>query len=144
MRRSSGPGAVPRVVLDTNVVLSSLLFEGPTSRIVSLWQSNRFCFLMSREILEEYLRALAYPKFGLTEKEIKALLEEEILPFVQTIPAPSLQRIPSLRDPQDRKFLACARSGKADFLTTGDKGLLAIGQFGNTQILNPKKFLEHF
>ena len=41
--------------------------------------------LISRAILEEYLRVLAYPKLRLTNEEIKGLMEEEILPFVETV-----------------------------------------------------------
>ena len=55
-----------RVVLDTNVLISALLFSGVASDLVPLWQKEKITVLLSREILEEYLRVLAYPKFQLT------------------------------------------------------------------------------
>jgi uncharacterized protein len=60
-----------RIVLDTNTVTSALLFSGTASRLVPLWQSRRVVMLISRAILEEYLRVLAYPKFRLSNEEIK-------------------------------------------------------------------------
>ncbi|MBL8523072.1 MAG: putative toxin-antitoxin system toxin component, PIN family, partial [Betaproteobacteria bacterium] len=53
-----------RVVLDTNVVLSALIFPGKTtSRIRELWQNGKLIPLISRETTEELLAALQYPKF---------------------------------------------------------------------------------
>ena len=74
-----------RVVLDTNVLVSALLFTGISSELVPLWQKGTITVLLSREILEEYLRVFAYPKFQLSEGEIKRLIEEELLPFVRVI-----------------------------------------------------------
>ena len=61
-----------RVVLDTNALVSALLFSGVSSKLVSLWQNGSIAPLLSREILDEYLRVLSYPKFALSEKEIKS------------------------------------------------------------------------
>ena len=66
-----------RVVLDTNALVSALLFSGISSKLVSLWQNGLITPLLSREILDEYLRVLSYPKF--------ALSEEEILPFAEVV-----------------------------------------------------------
>jgi hypothetical protein len=68
-----------RVVLDTNVLVSALLFTGITSEIVPLWKEGAVSLLLSRDILEEYLRVLGYPKFQLSEADIKGLIEEELL-----------------------------------------------------------------
>ena len=51
-----------RAVLDTNVILSALLFGGSTGGLVKAWQTGRFHLLLSRALLEEILRVLAYPK----------------------------------------------------------------------------------
>lgn len=142
MMQSAGPAAPPRVVLDTNVFLSAVLFSGPTSRLVSLWQARRFTPLLSRPILEEYLRVLSYPKFELSEREVKSVIQEELLPFFETISKVSLRGIPFLKDPSDRKFLACARSGKADYLVTGDQVLLAQKRVASSLIITPGEFLK--
>lgn len=74
-----------RVVLDTNTVVSALLFSGISSKLVSLWQKGLITPLLSREILDEYLRVLSYPKFDLSEGEIKELIQEEILPYAEVV-----------------------------------------------------------
>ncbi len=132
-----------RAVLDTNVLLSALLFTGVTSELVPLWQKGKITVLLSREILDEYLRVLAYPKFQLSEEEIKGLIEEELLPFVQVI-KPGTRIHVVKRDPSDNKFLECAVAGKADVLISGDKELLAIRHYRNVRIQTPSRFLETF
>ncbi len=142
MKQSVGRAAAPRLVIDTNVFVSALLFDGVASRLVPLWQENKFIYLLSRPVLEEYLQVLAYPKFDLTEREIKALIEEELLPYVETISELSFQEIPALKDSSDRKFLASARSGRANYLITGDKELLRLKRFHQTIIVSPGEYLR--
>jgi uncharacterized protein len=85
-----------RVVLDTNAVVSALLFSGISSKLVSLWQKGSITPLLSREVLDEYLRVLSYPKFELSEKEIKELIQEEILPYTEVVkPKRALARRPA-------------------------------------------------
>lgn len=132
-----------RVVLDTNVLVSGLLFTETVSELVSLWQKGAITVLLSREILDEYLRALAYPKFQLSEVEIEGLIEEELLPFVQVIKPGTRIRVVK-RDPLDNKFLECAVAGKADMLISGDKELLAIRHYRQVRIQTPSAFLKTF
>ncbi|HET8562775.1 MAG TPA: putative toxin-antitoxin system toxin component, PIN family [Candidatus Binatia bacterium] len=132
-----------RVVLDTNVLVSALLFSGVSSKLVPLWQKGSITVLISREILEEYLRVLAYPKFQLSEEEIKSLIEEDLLPFVQTI-RPGIRVRIVKRDPADNKFLECAIAGKAGVLISGDKDLLAIRHYRQVRIQAPARFLDTF
>ena len=132
-----------RVVLDTNVLVSALLFTGVTSELVPLWHKGTIAVLISREILEEYLRVLAYPKFQLSEGEIKDLIQEELLPFVQVI-KPGIRVHVVKRDPSDNKFLECAIAGKADVLVSGDKDLLALRHYRRIRIQTPAHFLATF
>lgn len=129
-----------RVVLDTNTVVSALLFSGVASRLVPLWQSGRIALLVSKPILEEYLRVLAYPKFRLTREDVKALIEEEVLPFIKPV---RIRRRLSVvkRDPDDDKFLECAVSGRAKYLVTGDSELKALHSYRKVRILNVAEFL---
>jgi len=73
-----------RVVLDTNVLVSAILFTGISSELVSLWQRSAITVLISRVILEKYLHVFSYPKFHLSAAEIKGLIEEELLPYVRS------------------------------------------------------------
>lgn len=132
-----------RVLLDTNAFLSALLFGGELSRLVTLWQKGAFRYLITRPILDEYVRTLAYPKFQLTDLEIKSLIEEDVLPFVEVI-AESKARVPRLKDRDDEKFLSAAWGGQADVLVTGDNVLLEVGRIGKAVIETPREFLKRF
>ncbi|MDR1497051.1 MAG: putative toxin-antitoxin system toxin component, PIN family [Puniceicoccales bacterium] len=135
----------PRVVLDTNVVLSALLFRsGRMTWLANAWQNGRLAPLASRESVTELLRVLAYPKFGLDEWERQAVLGA-YLPYAETTAVPEkMPKLPECRDAGDVKFLALARAGKADYLVTGDADLLAISGFKDCPILTPEAFHEIF
>ena len=122
-------------------MISALLFSGTAARLVPLWQSRRITVLISRAILTEYLRVFAYPKFQLSDQEIRPLIEEELLPFVETIRV--RRRLAVVRrDPDDDKFFECAVAGRAQYLVTGDRDLRELGSFRGTTILTASEFLE--
>ncbi len=129
-----------RAVIDTNVLLSSLLFHaGTLSWLRMAWQARRVCPLVSRETMNELIRALGYPKFNLTDGERENLLAN-YLPWCETVTVSNPADIPECRDPFDRPFLELALAGQADALVTGDKDLLAIVQDFPVPILTPRAF----
>jgi len=129
-----------RVVFDTNTVVSALLFSGISSKLVSLWQKVLITPVLSREILDEYLRVLSYPKFDLSEGEIKELIQEEILPYAEVVKPKRRLRVVQ-RDPSDNKFVECAVAGKARVIISGDKELLSLGRYRQIRIQSPAQFL---
>ena len=118
---------MPRVVLDTNVVLSALLFvQGRLARLRLAWQQAIFNPLASKATAAEFMRALAYPKFKLTVENQRELLAD-YLPHCTSIVMPTKPPgTPPCRDPFDAPFLQLAVVGKADYLVTGDKDLLSL------------------
>ncbi len=116
-----------RVVLDTNVVLSALVFGGGAAgRLRALWQQGAFVPLASSATAQELIRVLAYPKFGLSAADQEELLAD-YLPYVATVRIPQPPpRVPVCRDPLDAPFLHLAVAGKAQMLVSGDKDLLAL------------------
>lgn len=130
-----------RVVLDTNTLISALLFSGTASRLVPLWQSHRITVLVSKAILQEFLRVLAYPKFDLSSDEIKGLIGDEVLPFVETVQVRHHLAVVR-RDPDDDKFLECAVAGRAKYLVTGDQDLLELKSYHGIMICTVGEFLE--
>lgn len=130
-----------RAVLDTNVVVSALLFSGELSSLHALWKKKAFTIAASREIIEEYVRVLAYPKFKLTEKEIKILVQEELLPYIEPVTVNEGAKGIS-EDPDDDKFLACASAAKADFIVSGDAHLLNLKKYKGCPILTAERFLK--
>lgn len=138
-RRSPTP---PRAVLDTNVVLSALVFG--TGTLVALrrrWQSRRFTPLVSKATAGEVIRVLAYPKFHLSAGERENLLSD-YLPFCETVLVPDPPpRTPRCRDPLDVPFLELALAGEADLLVTGDRDLLSVAPGLPCPIVNADTFL---
>jgi putative PIN family toxin of toxin-antitoxin system len=130
-----------RVVLDTNVIASALLFTGISSKLVPLWQRGAITTLVSRSILEEYLRVLSYPKFKLSEAEIKGLIQEELLPYVEVVKPRRRLRVVE-RDPSHDKSVECAVTGKARVIISGDKDLLSIGRYRGILIQSPAQFFD--
>lgn len=125
--KRAGGAAVPRAVIDTNVILSALVFGGcATARVRRAWQAGLLLPLASTATVQELMRVLAYPKFKLSANDQRELLAD-YLPFAEvvTVPEPP-PRVPDCRDPHDLPFLHLAVAGKADLLVTGDADLLAL------------------
>ena len=131
-----------RVVLDTNVVLSTLVFaNGPHAALRHIWQREKCLPLVSRATTEELLRVLAYPEFKLSGEEQGELLAD-YLPYCETVHIPvKAPRTPACRDPFDIPFLQLAVAGKADYLVTGDRDLLVLSRRLSRPIVTPEKFL---
>lgn len=133
----------PRLVLDTNVLLSALLFPtGAVAWLRAAWRGGRVLPLASRDTASEFLRVLAYPKFGLTCGERRDLIDE-YLPCCETVAIPDPRpAVPECRDPFDRPFLKLALVGRADALVTGDVDLLALADTFAIPILTPAALRE--
>ena len=93
-----------RTVIDTNVIVSAILFGGKPGELISLWKSGHIQPLASKDIFDEYINVLAYPKFELSEREINYILYNEILPYFEVVTLKPSNTIIS-EDPPDDKFL---------------------------------------
>ncbi len=135
-----------RVVLDTNTVLSTILFSrGRLAWMRDYWAARKFLPLISRETSEELIRALAYPKFALGKEEIEVLLSV-YLPFTEAVRlgARTTRGLPRCRDPEDRKFLLLAAHGMAEVLVSGDQALLELSGRTPFKIESPANFKKRF
>lgn len=121
------PGVTPlRVVLDTNVVLSALLFANGRLRWLRLaWQRAEITPVVNQLTTIELLRVLAYPKFRLNQPEQEDVLAE-YLPYCEVATAAPDIDIPHVRDAADKKFLQLAITSAVDCLVTGDADLLSL------------------
>ncbi|HUU39511.1 MAG TPA: putative toxin-antitoxin system toxin component, PIN family [Desulfatiglandales bacterium] len=128
-----------KVVIDTNVLVSALLFGGYPGKLITLWKERRIQPLSYREIMEEYLRVLAYPKFRLAEEEIEYLLSHEVLPWFEVIEVQTGQPY-VVDDPSDNKFIWCAVQGNAKAIISSDQHLLSLSSCP-IPIFSPLKFL---
>jgi putative PIN family toxin of toxin-antitoxin system len=135
-----GPKKIKRVVIDTNVLVSALLFDGVPGELIECWKQGKILPLASRDIIDEFIRVLAYPKFKLTENEISFLLHREILPWFEIVTVKK-QKPFFAADPEDDKFVWCALAGNADCIISGDEHLLNLN-LPPVPILSPTRFLS--
>ena len=134
---------IPRVVVDTNVVLSALVFGGERfNALRSAWQGNRCVPLACSFTVSELIRVLAYPKFKLSALEQHELLAD-YLPYCTTVTLPTrLPKTIKCRDANDLPFLHLAQVGKADFLVSGDADLLCLADTFTCPIVNAEEFIQ--
>lgn len=133
----------PRVVLDTNTVLSALLFaQGRLVPLRTAWQSGALTVLLCAQSVEVLLRVLAYPKFKLTPGDREELLAD-YLPFGEAVrPWKKSPAVPPCRDKHDRIFLELASVGAAEWLVTGDRDLLSLHDRVDFRIIEPAVAIE--
>lgn len=134
-----------RAVLDANVYVSAYIRpEGPPGQIVERFLRNAaFEIILSAEIVEEVLQALAYPKIrkAVRGKVDSELWFEDILVLAQLITG-DFKTGGVSEDPDDDKYIAAAIEGRAAFVVTGDPDLLDIGEHEGVRIVNPRAFLD--
>lgn len=114
-----------RLVLDTNVPVSALLFRSTASALFDAWRGGRFRLAVGEPILGEYARVLEYPKFRLSERETTAIMEQLVLPYCDRFQA--LDRPRFCSDPDDDKFIHCALAAHAAALVSGNRAVLSLG-----------------
>lgn len=131
-----------RVVIDTNVLVSAMIASHGNEAVVVIAVSQGFLTpLLSREIVTEYREVLLRPKFSFADAEVTALLEllDRNGQFVRNS---SIGRVSP--DPDDDKFIACARAGKAEFLVTGNKRHFPEGQLPGVRIVSAGELIHAF
>ena len=125
----------PKVVLDTNIMVSSI-YGGHPRRIVEMWKAGQLTLLVTDETREEYLATLAEFVSSRTLGDWKTSLRRltiEVRPA--TVPRVATH-------PEDDRFLGCAVGGRARYLVTGDGPMLKLGRYGVTRILQPATFVH--
>ena len=131
-----------RIVLDTNVLISAILFGGTPRRVLDLVISGSVDCTLSIAILDELRDVLERPKFGFSADVCLHITEE--LHGVCDIITPSV-RIDAIRsDPDDNRILECAVEAHAHYIVSGDPHLLALGTFERIRILSPADYLKEF
>lgn len=137
------PVKIPRIVVDTNLFVSGLLnpHSGKPAHLIDLLplRRERYQLLISKEILEEYKAVInRFERISLTKR--KNLLGKIRAHSNRVSPKEKFAVIKD--DPKDNKFLECAVAGKADFLVTGDKHLLALKEFQGIKIITIEQWLK--
>jgi putative PIN family toxin of toxin-antitoxin system len=130
---------IPRVVLDTNVVVSALLKPGSLEdQVLRLGLAGRLRLCLSAETLAEYARVLPRPKFKLQPGELKQALAR--LRAASAMFSP-VRTIGVSKDEPDNRFLECAEAAGATYLVTGNIKHFPK-QYKDTQIVSARRLLE--
>jgi len=132
--------SVARVVLDTNVVVSALLWGGHAFQLLQAARYGRIQLFVSTSLCQELEGVLSRPKFRnhLNTNRLSPVdLTQMYAGLVTTVDAPELTT-PVSRDPQDDMVLACALAVKADVIVTGDEDLLTLSHFQYIWIAKPR------
>src|SRR6266481_8108139 len=128
-----------RIVVDTNVIVSALVFGGLPRRVFEVVESGHCEFYYSAEIESETRRVLR-DKFGWDEDRLDRYLPvlwrlgERVTPQ---------RRVNAVKeDPDDNRILECALAAGADMTVSGDGHLLRLTAFEGIAILTPREFLS--
>lgn len=132
-----------RVVLESNIVLSALLFtNGRLAWIREAWLSGEIRPVVCKQTVSELLRTLAYPKFKLSGDEQEEMLAD-FLPYSETLVLDQIPaNLPMCRDEDDQIFIVLASVCGADMLISGDKDLLALRSELSFQLLSADEFKD--
>ncbi len=131
----------PRIILDTNVLISAIFFEtGNEARLLDEAIKHNVGLVTGLDILQEFRETLAVPKFELPPLEVLNIFQL-IISISEIVLAPRAAEV-KCRDPDDQKFLDCAGAGNADFLVTGDKDLLEVKKLGRTRITMAREMVR--
>jgi uncharacterized protein len=130
----------PRVVYDTNVIVSAVLKARSTpASVVAFALSGQVIPCLSPVILKEYREVLKRPKFGFEARTVDAFLKE--FRAVAKLVRPT-KRVGAALDEADNRFLECAQAARAGYLVTGNKKHFPFPAFGKTRIVSPAELLQ--
>jgi uncharacterized protein len=126
-----------RVILDTNIFISSYVFGGQVGVIFEYLLEGRFMIMSCKELEDEILDKLVN-KFKISQTKFELVIK--ILALAQNYQLGEIGKY--TRDPKDDFLVQLAIDSKVDLIVSGDKDVLILGQIGNTRIVTPGKLVE--
>ena len=130
-----------KIVIDTNVLISGVFFGGAPRRVLDAVIDSKVSAFASPEIVEEY-QEIVEEMINRKQGRMNRNLLDPLLQRV-TIILP-VKKAAVCRDPDDNKFLDCARDSRALYIVSGDKDLLVLEHYENTDIITAKEFCERY
>ena len=117
----------PRLVLDTNVVVAGLLWDGPPRQLLKLAIGEAVELYTSTLLLDELTRTIAYSKFIARIERFGMTRDSLIAEYTALVSRVNPVRIPRVsRDSDDDHVIACAIVAKVDAIVSGDKDLRVL------------------
>lgn len=130
-----------KIVVDTNVIISGIFFGGKPGEVVKAIVNSKVKACATKEILDEYIEIverMILDKHGEMNPDLLTLLINSF----ELINRKS--RIKISRDPDDDKFIECAKDGKALYIVSGDNDLLVLKKYDNIKIITAKEFCDKY
>lgn len=128
-----------KVVLDTNALISAVIFGGKPDQILNLARTGKIQLFISPAILAEF-GGILLSKFHFSPEMAAGATGE--IGFLSTMVKPKRRLKVIQQDEPDNRVLECALTAKADYIVSGDGHLLALTAFCDIKIVNPTRFLE--
>jgi putative PIN family toxin of toxin-antitoxin system len=128
-----------RVVLDTNVYISALMFGGLPGSLLDLAFLRSFTLVVSAALLDELDEKLR-EKFGVSHADA-ALLRARLESVAHVVEPQEILNVIT-EDPDDNRVLECAVSGNVDLIVSGDRHLLKLGEYQGIAIVTVRQFME--
>jgi putative PIN family toxin of toxin-antitoxin system len=128
------------VVIDTNVVLSAILFGGKPKQVLEMALSGSIQLVISESLVIELQGVLQRPKFELSAQLVQTIVSEYASIACWIEPSEHFKVV--VDDPSDNFFIDCAVAAKADYLITGDRHLLNLGTFKTIKIVSVETFID--
>ena len=130
-----------KVVVDTNVVISSFWGSAAPKEIIDLWKKGEIVLCISQEIVDEYVEVLVRLKIQENEiSELLALLAHYNTLYIhKTVPINVIAA-----DADDNKFLSCAHALGAEYIISGDRHILNVKRFMKVTCITPQDFIDLF
>ncbi len=128
-----------RIVLDTNILISGLLYPGKPRKLIDLAINGRIEVVSSWEMIGELREVLARDKFGLSKTE-----QLEMVNFIISMSRMVVlkSRFKIVKDPDDDMVANTAYDGKVAYIVSGDKHLLELKKFSGIRIVKASEMLK--
>lgn len=128
-----------RVVADTNIFISALMFGGVPGTFLDLAFQGSFLLVTSSILLDELDEKLRM-KFELSPADAD-LVRSRLEAIAEIISTPITLAVVK-DDPDDDRVLECAIAGRADYIVSGDRHLLKLGSYESIPILTVRSFVD--
>ncbi|MDP6845958.1 MAG: putative toxin-antitoxin system toxin component, PIN family [Candidatus Nanoarchaeia archaeon] len=131
-----------RVVLDTNIFISGIFWEGNyCSQIIDTWRAGKIMLVSSLEMVQEFLETIRDFKIEMPEAMIQEWRTMIVENSVMVVSTEKLDIVKN--DPKDNKFFEAAVVGKAEYIVSQDKKhVLAIPEFRGIKTIHPEEFVK--
>jgi uncharacterized protein len=133
-----------RVVADTNVIVSAMLWIGSPHQILVASEDARLTLCTSPSLLRELTGVLSRPKFAPRLRALQVSVSELTTGYARLARLVNPQRIMRVvaEDPADNEVLACALAARAHYIVSGDTDLLRLRSYRGISILSPRLFVQ--